>query len=111
MTDTNSPCTAASLLPDGKQLICAYGNGTVSLWNLKDSTQSSVNLNAPCTALDLHSNLPLVAVGTDQGFTTLINATNMHIVSKLGKVEEVIVFTLYRMLLLIIQVLICLFLR
>lgn len=89
MTDTNSPCTAGQLLPDGKHLICAYGNGNVLLWNLKESTNSGVNLGSPCTTLDLHSSLPLVAVGSEDGLTALINTTNMNVVSRLGRPNEV----------------------
>jgi hypothetical protein len=92
VTDTNSPCTAGLLLQDGKHLICVYGNGTVLLWNLKDSTNSSVNLDSPCTTLDLHPNLPLAAVGTENGLTALINTTNMNVVSRLGQASEVSTF-------------------
>ena len=89
VTDTSSPCTAGQLLLDGKHLVCVYGNGMVLLWNLKDSTNSSVNLDSPCTTLDLHPSLPLIAVGTENGLTSLINTTNMNVVSRLGRTNEV----------------------
>jgi len=90
VTDTNSPCTSAQLLPDGKQLVCAYGNGNVLLWNLKESTHLSTNLQSACTVLDLHPTLPVIAVGTENGLTALINTANMNVVSRLGKIIEVI---------------------
>jgi WD40 repeat protein len=77
------------LLSDGKHLICVYANGTVSLWNLKESTNRSVNLGSPCTTLDLHPNLPLAAIGTDAGFVALINTTNVEIISNLNAVQKV----------------------
>lgn len=89
VTGTNSPCTAGQLLPGGKHLICVYANGNILLWDLKDSTNSSVSLRSPCTALDLHPSLPLAVVGTEEGVSTLINTTNMSIVSQFGKANEV----------------------
>ncbi|KAI6176353.1 Angio-associated migratory cell protein [Aphelenchoides bicaudatus] len=88
VTDTNSPCTGGQLLADGKHLICVYGDGRVLLWNLKDSTNSNVNLGSPCTTLDLHSSLPLAAVGTEDGLASLINTNNMNVVSRLGRPND-----------------------
>ncbi|CAD5227791.1 unnamed protein product [Bursaphelenchus xylophilus] len=88
ITETNAPCSAARLLPGAQNLLAIYGDGSVRLWALKDSSYSTLSLKGAATAVDVHPELPLAAVGTEHGVTHLINTTNMKSVSRFGVVEN-----------------------
>ncbi|CAD5221976.1 unnamed protein product [Bursaphelenchus okinawaensis] len=87
-SETNAPCVDGRLLPGSQNLLAVYGDGRVISWTLKDSSYMTLKLHTAATALDAHFEHPLVAVGTGNGVTHIVNTTNMKSVLKLGVVDK-----------------------
>lgn len=83
-----SPCIFGRLFNDSNFMLAAYSNGTVRAWDLKNSTNTSVQLPCSITSADLHPTNPLVTVGCSDGTTVLLNINSMKIHKIFGQKND-----------------------
>ncbi|PAV88858.1 hypothetical protein WR25_01726 [Diploscapter pachys] len=69
------PCTAGSVLSDGRRLLAGYSDGLIRLWCLKDQTSTTMKVDSAVTKIERHHLQPISAVGTQSGAVYLFNTS------------------------------------
>ncbi|XP_071792333.1 angio-associated migratory cell protein-like [Asterias amurensis] len=87
--------TCGKVLPDGKRCCAGYDDGTVKIWDLKDSTalntfKGNTGHSDGVTALDCHSNNVVVLTGSVDGTAKILNSNNAKVLATFsaGAIKE-----------------------